>query len=52
MEKSVDVEADVEEVAGDDTNIHDNCRGPVHKTHQRNRRQAGAELCQAQFKFC
>ena len=39
MEKSADVAEDVEEVAGDDTNSHDNCRRPVHKTHHRKRRK-------------
>ena len=35
MEKSADVEDDVEEVTGDATNSHDNCRRPVHKSHHR-----------------
>ena len=39
MEKSADLEEDVEEVAGDDTNSHDNCRRPEHKTHHRKRRK-------------
>ena len=39
MEKSADVEEDVEEVASDDTNSHDNCRRPVHKTQHRKRRK-------------